>query len=47
VVLVGMRRKAYVEDVVIELKQPLAQEDRRDSWIILKQGIEESLPASG
>jgi aryl-alcohol dehydrogenase-like predicted oxidoreductase len=47
VVLVGMRRKAYVEDVLIELKRPLAQKDRQDSWTILKQGIEESLPSSG
>jgi aryl-alcohol dehydrogenase-like predicted oxidoreductase len=44
VVLVGMRSEAYVQDVLIELKQPLAREDRRDSWTILKQGLEETLP---
>jgi len=41
VVLVGMRREAYVEDVLSELKRPLAQKDRRDSWARLKQGTEE------
>jgi aryl-alcohol dehydrogenase-like predicted oxidoreductase len=44
VVLVGMRSEAYVEDVLIELKQPLAQENRWASWTILRQGLEESLP---
>jgi len=41
VVLVGMRREAYVEDVLIELKRPMAQKDRRDSWVGLTPGIKE------
>ena len=45
VVLVGMRRKAYVEDVLGELKRPLAQKERRDSWARLKQGTEELFPS--
>jgi len=46
VVLVGMRREAYVADVLSELKRPLAQKDRRDSWARLKQGTEELFPSS-
>jgi aryl-alcohol dehydrogenase-like predicted oxidoreductase len=41
VVLVGMRREAYVEDVLNELKRPLSQKDRRDSWAELAPGIKE------
>jgi aryl-alcohol dehydrogenase-like predicted oxidoreductase len=41
VVLVGMRRVAYVEDVRAELKRPVEQKDRRDSWARLAAGIEE------
>jgi aryl-alcohol dehydrogenase-like predicted oxidoreductase len=41
VVLVGMRRDAYVEDVIGELKLPLEQKDRLGSWAGLKQGIAE------
>ncbi len=41
VVLVGMRRDAYVEDVISELKLPLEQKDRLGSWAGLKQGIAE------
>jgi aryl-alcohol dehydrogenase-like predicted oxidoreductase len=37
VVLVGMRRGAYVEDVLTELKRPLEQKDRRGSWEKLRQ----------
>ena len=32
VVLVGMRREAYVEDVLAELHRPVEQTDRQDSW---------------
>ena len=32
VVLVGMRRDAYVEDVLTELHRTVEQTDRRDSW---------------
>ena len=31
-VLVGMRRAEYVDDVLAELKAPVVQKDRRDSW---------------
>jgi hypothetical protein len=41
VVLVGMRRQTYVEDVVHELNLPLEQSDRKDSWAALKKGIAE------
>jgi aryl-alcohol dehydrogenase-like predicted oxidoreductase len=37
VVLVGMRRVAYVEDVLTELKRPLEQTDRHDGWHKLTQ----------
>jgi len=39
VVLVGMRREAYVEDVVHELNLPFEQSDRKGSWAALKKGI--------
>jgi hypothetical protein len=32
VVLVGMRQGAYVDDVLTELKRPIAQKDRQESW---------------
>jgi aryl-alcohol dehydrogenase-like predicted oxidoreductase len=32
VVLVGMRRIDYVEDVLTELKRPIEQKDRQGSW---------------
>lgn len=38
-VLVGMRRDVYVEDVLTELKQPLEQTDRRDSWADLEAAL--------
>lgn len=41
VVLVGMRREIYVDDVLTELEQPVAQKDRRDSWARLAQGTRE------
>ncbi|MBT8373141.1 MAG: aldo/keto reductase [Deltaproteobacteria bacterium] len=41
VVLVGMRRGAYVTDVLSELKRPLEQKDRQSSWARLSQGIKE------
>jgi len=31
-VLVGMRREAYVADVVAELERPAEQAERTDSW---------------
>jgi hypothetical protein len=46
VVLVGMRREAYEEDVVNELKRPVAQKDRRDSWAKLVQERKELFPSS-
>jgi aryl-alcohol dehydrogenase-like predicted oxidoreductase len=41
VVLVGMRREAYVDDVLTELKQPLIPKDRRESWARLTSGIKD------
>jgi hypothetical protein len=41
-----MRREAYVEDVVNELKRPVAQKDRQDSWAKLVQEREEIFPSS-
>jgi aryl-alcohol dehydrogenase-like predicted oxidoreductase len=46
-VLVGMRREAYVQDVLEELKRPLEQKDRQRSWARLRQGIEEILRSFG
>jgi aryl-alcohol dehydrogenase-like predicted oxidoreductase len=46
VVLVGMRRKAYVEDVLTEIKRPVTQKNRRDSWARLSQRIQRSRVAS-
>jgi aryl-alcohol dehydrogenase-like predicted oxidoreductase len=45
VVLVGMRRKAYVEDVLSELKRSLEQKDRQGSWERLRQEIAEIFPS--
>jgi aryl-alcohol dehydrogenase-like predicted oxidoreductase len=36
-VLVGMRREPYVEDVLEDLKMPVTQQDRTDSWKKLQQ----------
>jgi len=36
VVLVGMRRQAYVQDVLCELERPLVQKERRQSWARLR-----------
>jgi aryl-alcohol dehydrogenase-like predicted oxidoreductase len=44
-VLVGMRRDAYVEDVLTELKRPLKQKDRQGSWARLRQAIAELFPS--
>lgn len=34
-VLVGMREPAYVDDVLAELKAPVSQKDRQNSWLAL------------
>jgi aryl-alcohol dehydrogenase-like predicted oxidoreductase len=39
-VLVGMRRKAYVDDVIDELKRPVPIVDRTSSWRRLKEGLQ-------
>jgi aryl-alcohol dehydrogenase-like predicted oxidoreductase len=39
-VLVGMRRDAYVEDVLTELKLPLVPSDRRNSWARLDEALQ-------
>jgi aryl-alcohol dehydrogenase-like predicted oxidoreductase len=39
VVLVGMRRDAYVNDVLAELKRTVEQTERRDSWAKLAQEL--------
>jgi aryl-alcohol dehydrogenase-like predicted oxidoreductase len=39
VVLVGMRREAYVQDVLEELKRPLEQKDRQGSWAGLRRSV--------
>lgn len=39
-VLVGMRRKAYVDDVIGELKQPVPIIDRTSSWRRLREGLQ-------
>ena len=38
-VLVGMRRLAYVEDVLGELARPVARSDRKTAWQKLKQSL--------
>ena len=47
VVLVGMRRGAYVDDVISELKRPVEQKDRKDSWKKVSKKLEEHLRTSG
>ncbi|MGD8764047.1 MAG: aldo/keto reductase [Desulfobacteraceae bacterium] len=47
VVLVGMRQSTYVENVLTELKQPIEQKDRQDSWAKLRQEIAEIFSSSG
>ncbi|MEE4262387.1 MAG: aldo/keto reductase [Desulfobacteraceae bacterium] len=44
VVLVGMRRGAYVEDVLTELKRPLEQKEHLAGWAGLRQGLSELFP---
>ena len=41
VVLVGMRREAYVEDVLTELKRPIKQKEHQAGWVRLRQGTAE------
>jgi hypothetical protein len=41
VVLVGMRREAYVEDVLTELKRPIKQKEHQACWVRLRQGTAE------
>jgi hypothetical protein len=41
VVLVGMRQKAYVDDVLSELKEFLPHNNRFDSWVRIRQELEE------
>jgi len=36
---VGMRREAYVQDVLEELKRPLEQKDRQGSWAGLRRSL--------
>lgn len=36
-VLVGMRRRAYVEDVLEELARPVDSKERKESWLELKK----------
>ncbi len=43
-VLVGMRRETYVQDVLAELKLPLEQRNRKDSWTSLSQSLSEHFP---
>jgi aryl-alcohol dehydrogenase-like predicted oxidoreductase len=38
-VLVGMRRVAYVDDVLEELKVPIDQRSREDAWQTLGSSI--------
>ena len=40
-VLVGMRREAYVKDVLTELQRPLEQKERQNSWARLQQSLED------
>ncbi len=44
VVLVGMRKAAYVSDVLAELNHPVAQTDRTAAWERLCQGAERLFP---
>lgn len=36
-VLVGMRQKVYVEDVLQELKRPCTVSDKKETWLAIKQ----------
>ena len=38
-VLVGMRREEYVSDVLTELRRPVRQDSRIDSWQIMTDGL--------
>jgi hypothetical protein len=42
-----MRQSTYVENVLTELKQPIEQKDRQDSWAKLRQEIAEIFSSSG
>ena len=46
VVLVGMRRDGYVEDVLTELERPLAQKERQAGWARIRQEAAELFPPS-
>jgi len=42
-VLVGMRRKEYVADVLAELQRPGEQSDRGSSWEALGKSISDAI----
>jgi len=44
-VLVGMRKEAYVSDVLAELRHPTHKADRADSWNRLRKGAEDIFPS--
>jgi len=44
-VLVGMRKEAYVSDVLAELHHPIKKADRTDSWIRLRKGAQGIFPS--
>jgi aryl-alcohol dehydrogenase-like predicted oxidoreductase len=44
-VLVGMRQKAYVADVLDELHHSIKQADRIDAWIRLREGAPDIFPS--
>ena len=46
-VLVGMRREAYVQDVLRELARNIPQRDRKPSWRNLKRSLEATVLSSG
>jgi aryl-alcohol dehydrogenase-like predicted oxidoreductase len=41
-VLVGMRREAYVQDMLAELRRPVDTNDRRAAWLRLAQALKSS-----
>jgi aryl-alcohol dehydrogenase-like predicted oxidoreductase len=43
-VLVGMRKEAYVSDVLTDLQHPISQADRTDSWNRLRKSAPELFP---
>ena len=47
VILVGMRRDAYVQDIVAELRRPVAQKDRRDGWAKISQEVDKLFSGRG